>query len=80
MKYLVLKPIRAYGIRYERGELIDETQVRTPRILIGEHKITPVKAVSSSIKPAVEESHVDSSVLQVKEDKKPTRLSFKKEE
>lgn len=78
MKYLVLKPIRAYGKRYERGDFVDETQVRTPRILIGEHKITPVKAVSSSISPA--EAVTDEPPQQVTEEvKKPVRLSFKKE-
>ena len=54
MKYLVLKTIRAFGKRYERGAIIEESQVRSPRILIGEHKITPVRDdVSSSISPAV---------------------------
>lgn len=78
MKYLVLKPIRAYGKRYERGDFVDETQVRTPRILVGEHKITPVKAVSSSISPA--EAVTDEPPQQVTEEvKKPVKLSFKKE-
>lgn len=78
MKYLVLKPIRAYGKRYERGDFVDETQVRTPRILIGEHKLTPVKAVSSSISPA--EAVTDEPPQQVTEEvKKPVKLSFKKE-
>lgn len=78
MKYLVLKPIRAYGKRYERGDFVDETQVRTPRILVGEHKITPVKAVSSSISPA--EAVPDEPPQQVTEEvKKPVKLSFKKE-
>ncbi len=92
MTYLVLKPIRVRGKRYERGEFVDETQVRTPRILVGEHKLTPVHAVSSSISPAVadtkpveaeakvSEEPVEVSVpQQEKEVKKPVRLSFAKE-
>lgn len=94
MKYLVLKTIRAFGKRYERGAIIEEAQVRSPRILIGEHKITPVREdVSSSISPAVadtkpveteakvSEEPVEVSVPQQeeKEVKKPVRLSFAKE-
>ena len=78
MTYLVLKPIRVRGKRYERGEFVDETQVRTPRILVGEHKLTPVHAVSSSISPA--EAVTDEPPQQVAEEvKKPVKLSFKKE-
>lgn len=87
MKYLVLKPIRAYGKRYERGDFVDETQVRTPRILVGEHKITPVKAVSSSISPAEpapieasKEVPVEPAKQVAEEAKKPVKLSFKKKE
>ena len=93
MKYLVLKTIRAFGKRYERGAIIEEAQVRSPRILIGEHKITPVREdVSSSISPAVtdtepveaeakvSEEPVEVSVpQQEKEVKKPVRLYFTKE-
>lgn len=86
MKYLVLKPIRSYGKRYERGDIVDETQVRTPRILVGEHKLAPVLAVSSSISPAeaAAEEQIPEVAEQVSEDKqpdkKPVKLSFKKEE
>lgn len=77
MKYLVLKPFRAFGKRYERGDIVDETQVRSLRIRIGEHKLAPVIAVSSSISPA---KAVSPEVAeQVTEDKKPVRLSFTKE-
>lgn len=95
MKYLVLKTIRAFGKRYERGAIIEEAQVRSPRILIGEHKITPVREdVSSSISPAdtdttvepeeaatvaPENTEVSDDQQEVKEVKKPVRLSFAKE-
>lgn len=89
MKYLVLKTIRAFGKRYERGAIIEESQVRSPRILIGEHKITPVREdVSSSISPAEEDSIqaaapeetvAESTQQEETEVKKPVRLSFTKE-
>lgn len=91
MKYLVLKPFRAFGKRYERGDIVEETQVRSPRIRIGEHKIAPIIAVSSSISPAVETSApadtsdkseepvAESPQQESKEVKKPVKLSFKKE-
>jgi hypothetical protein len=46
MKYLVLRTFRSFGKQLTRGTLIDETEVRSPRIRISEGKITP--AVSSS--------------------------------
>lgn len=78
MKYLILKPLRAFGKRYERGQIVDESQLRCPRILIGEHRVTPVIAVSSSISPAEEASSEASE--QDKEVNKPVKLSFKKKE
>lgn len=89
MKYLVLKPLKIFGVRYKRGDFIEDAQVRSARILIGEHKITPVlNDVSSSISPAavdlmpedsLRESVAESAQQEVKEVKKPVRLSFAKE-
>lgn len=83
MRYLVLKPIKAFGKRYKRGQIVEDSQLRCPRILIGERKITPIKdeinnAVSSSISPAEEASPEASE--QDKEVKKPVKLSFTKKE
>jgi hypothetical protein len=95
MKYLVLKPLKIFGERYERGDIIEDAQVRCARILIGERKITPVlNDVSSSISPAdtdttvepeeaatvaPENTEVSDDQQEVKEVKKPVRLSFAKE-
>lgn len=95
MKYLVLKPLKIFGARYERGDFIEDAQVRCARILIGEHKITPVQNdVSSSISPAdtdttvepeevatvaPENTEVSDDQQEVKEVKNPVRLSFAKE-
>lgn len=95
MKYLVLKPLKIFGERYERGDIIEDAQVRCARILIGERKITPVlNDVSSSISPAdtdttvepeeaatvaPENTEVSDNQQEVKEVKKPVRLSFAKE-
>ena len=103
MKYLVLKPLKIFGERYERGDIIEDAQVRCARILIGERKITPVlNDVSSSISPAdtdttvepeeaatvepeeaatvaTENTEVSDDQQEVKEVKKPVRLSFAKE-
>lgn len=78
MEYLILKSVKAFGKRYERGQIVDESQLRCPRVLIGEHKVTPVIAVSSSISPAAEASTEASE--QEKEVKKPVKLSFKSKE
>lgn len=78
MKYLVLKPFKSYGKHYNRGDIVDETQVRSPRIRVGEHKLAPVKAVSSSISHAAAAS--TEAAAAAKEDKKPVRLSFTKKE
>ena len=77
MNYLVLKPIKAFGKRYERGAIIEASDVRCAKILVGEHKITPIKAISSSIMP---EEEATAASEQVKEDKKPVKLSFSKKE
>ena len=95
MKYLVLKPLKIFGKRYERGDIIEDAQVRSARILIGERKITPVQNdVSSSISPAdtdttvepeeaatvaPENTEVSDDQQDVQEVKKPVRLSFAKE-
>lgn len=93
MKYLVLKPFRAFGKRYERGQIVDESQIRCPRIRVGERKIIPLKAVSSSITPEDEASTEASPQVEVSTDitsddetstdvevKTPVKLSFGKKE
>lgn len=49
MKYLVLHNFRSYGKRHIKGEVVDEAEVRSPRLRISEGKIVP--AVSSSAEP-----------------------------
>lgn len=50
MKYLVLHSFRSFGVRHVKGEVVDEAEVRSPRLRISEGKIVP--AVSSSAEPA----------------------------
>lgn len=78
MKYLVLKPIKAFGKRYQRGDIIKSTDVRCANILVGEHKLAPILAVSSSINP--EEGASKEAPEQAVEVKKPVKLSFSKKE
>lgn len=49
MKYLVLHNFRSYGKRHVKGEVVDEAEVRSPRLRISEGKIVP--AVSSLAEP-----------------------------
>lgn len=49
MKYLVLRRFRTYGVTYLKGDVIDESVIRSPRIRQSEGKIIP--AVSSSEVP-----------------------------
>lgn len=51
MKYLVLRSFRTFGQYLERGTIVDESAIRSPRLRMVEGKITP--AVSSSNIPAV---------------------------
>lgn len=46
MKYLILRSFRSYGVTLHKGEVVDEAQIRSPRLRRSEGKIIP--AVSSS--------------------------------
>lgn len=46
MTYLVVIPFRSFGKTLKRGQLVDESEIRSPRIRYSEGKIVP--AVSSS--------------------------------
>lgn len=50
MKYLVLTRFRSYGKQFEKGMVVDESEVRSPLLRMSEGKIVP--AVSSSTVPA----------------------------
>ncbi len=49
MKYLVLHSFTSYGRLLRKGEVVDEAEIRSPRLRISESKIIP--AVSSSPEP-----------------------------
>lgn len=49
MKYLVLRRFRTYGKLLYKGDIVDESQLRSPRLFLAEGRIVP--AVSSSIVP-----------------------------
>lgn len=49
MEYLVLRRFRTLGVTYVKGEVIDASLIRSPKIRISEGKIVP--AVSSSEVP-----------------------------
>lgn len=50
MKYLVLRRFRSYGKQFEKGMVVDESEIRSPLLRMSEGKIVP--AVSSSTVPA----------------------------
>lgn len=50
MKYLVLTRFRSYGKQFEKGMVVDESEIRSPMLRMSEGKIIP--AVSSSTVPA----------------------------
>lgn len=49
MKYLILQRFRSYGVTLEKGTVVDETKIRSPRLRQSEGKI--IAAVSSSEVP-----------------------------
>ena len=49
MKYLVLRRFRSYGIQFEKGQIVDAEQIRSPHLRQSEGKIIP--AVSSFTVP-----------------------------
>jgi hypothetical protein len=51
MKYLVLQNFRSYGKEHLKGDVVDESEIRSPLLRISEGKITP--AVSSFTAPPV---------------------------
>lgn len=50
MEYLVLRRFRSFGKLLVKGMVVDESEIRSPRLRMAEGKITP--AVSSSTVPA----------------------------
>lgn len=42
MQYLVLRPFKTFGNFYKRGDVVDEKEIRSPRIRVSEGKIVPV--------------------------------------
>lgn len=82
MEYLVLHSFRCYGRTLRKGEVVDESAIRSPRLRLSEGKI--IQAIEEPLDSAVISSSgtvqqaVAAPVAQplIKEEKKHTRLSF----
>lgn len=68
MKYLVLHQFRSFGKTLHKGDVVDESEIRTPTLRRAEGKIIP--AVSSSKVPADETAPVEPDVAPQQEPKK----------
>ena len=66
MKYLVLHQFRTFGKTLYKGQVVDESEIRSPSLRMSEGKIVP--AVSSSTVPAEEVTEVSVAPPQVTED------------
>ena len=66
MKYLVLHQFRTFGKTLHKGQIVDESEIRSPSLRVSEGKITP--AVSSSTVPAEEVTEISVAPPQVAED------------
>lgn len=66
MKYLVLHQFRTFGKTLHKGQVVDESEIRSPSLRMSEGKITP--AVSSSTVPAEEVTEASVAPPQVAED------------
>ena len=69
MKYLVLRRFTSYGVVLHKGDVVDESQIRSPRLRVSEGKIVAVKAVADvpeeikEIKQVVSSSEVDTGAV-----------------
>lgn len=85
MKYLVLHTFRSFGRTLRKGEVVDESAIRSPRLRLSERKIVP--AVEEPLNSAVissgetEQQVVAAPVAQPappnEDSPKQVRLSFK---
>lgn len=66
MKYLVLHQFRSFGKTLRKGQVVDESEIRTPSLRMSEGKISP--AVSSSTVPEEEVTEVSVAPPQASED------------
>ena len=66
MKYLVLHQFRSFGKTLHKGQIVDESEIRSPSLRRSEGKITP--AVSSSTVPEEEVTEVSVALPQASED------------
>lgn len=66
MKYLVLHQFRSFGKTLHKGQIVDESEIRSPSLRRSEGKITP--AVSSSTVPEEEVTEVSVAPPQASED------------
>jgi hypothetical protein len=66
MKYLVLRPFRSYGIPYNKGDIVDEKDIRSPYLRRSEGKIVP--AVSSANVPDVEDQKIQTPAQSTEDD------------
>ena len=86
MKYLVLHTFRSFGRTLRKGEVVDESAIRSPRLRLSERKI--VLAVEAPLNPAVissgesEQQVVAAPVAQpapsLEGSQKQVKLTFKK--
>ena len=67
MEYLVLRRFSSYGRLLIKGTVVDESEIRSPRLRMAEGKIVP--AVSSSTVPAAPGDLPDPPGKQEDEDK-----------
>lgn len=75
MKYLVLRGFRSFGKWHEKGDYVDETEIRSPRLRITEGKI--IQAVPSSNIPAEETNKVTPQDYSEDTHKEVLKLQFK---
>lgn len=88
MKYLILHNFTSYGRYLRKGEVVDEAEIRSPRLRRSEGKIIP--AVSSKAAPAhqvvaapgvqvaVDQLKADGDQNKKKEEHQHITLSYKK--
>lgn len=84
MKYLVLKKFKCFGVLHYKGEILNEEEIRNPRLKLAEGKVVRVPAdiaVPSSSKAAADISEqIEATVETVAEPEAPVEAAATKEE
>ena len=50
-KYLVMHKFRSFGKTFLRGQIVEETELRSPRLRVSEGKAVPIKDIVDNSKP-----------------------------